>query len=479
MNTRSANPGELGGPVKSGLELRDALDGRFKDIDESTRQVLVEFPHETVDSFRTVFGKQAFKDSFEKRLPTMCWMHDIRNPIGHALEAQVTPRVNEVRGQFDDFNDVPEARRAFSQINSGTITDFSFGFKGAKFERADGLGKGVRRITSAFMAEFSPVTIGSIPGAVATGLREDAPDIMELGQIIYLRDNNLVTPEGFRALMLEHYPEMEDKLVLPTGTLNGTRDKSGDDNDADDNSGAAAEDEVDGPRWDATAAGTHTATGPNDEIVRVKPTKDDAGNTKGHEWTVMDSDGSKVASGSSDSEKPDEAKKAAWGATKKRAAADWDIPAVVTADDIRSALEVSHPGMALMLSESVISIGDPTESGQRAADGPAAILIANTRDALDASLQYLDDVDVSTLPDAVQQSIALTRAAAVSSTATVEALGIEGRSDADDLGDEGEGGEGGSEGGEREADEPVVADEAVAAASKLDAILAKRPTADA
>lgn len=426
---RSAGVGELGGPVASGLELRDALGGTYKDIDEASGQVLVEFPHETVDSFKTVFGKRAFAESFEQRLPTMCWQHDIRNPIGHAITAQVTPKVNEVRGQFSNFDDVPDARRAFSQINDGTITDFSFGFKGAKFERADGLGKGVRRITHAFMAEFSPVTIGSIPGAVATGLREDSSTIMEIGQIIYLRDQGLVTPDGFRDLLEEHHPELIGKIQV--------RDISGDDEDADDNSGAAAEDLVNGPRWDASDAGTHTATGPMDEILRVKPVTDQDGDITGHIWVVMDSEGNKIADGEADGDDAAEAKDAAWAACQARSEANWEIPSFVTADDIRSALEESHPGIALVLSESIISIGDPSDSGTRAADGPAAGLIASTRDALDSALMWLDDVDTDLLPDAVQQSLALTRAAAMSAEAVMQALGIESRDDdGDDDGDD-------------------------------------------
>lgn len=171
MELRRADPGELGGPVTSGLELRE-MGASFKDVDEGRRQVLCEFPHESVDTYGTVFGENAFRDSFERRLPVMCWCHDLRDPIGHAVSYQITPRATELRGQFGDFSAVPNAKRAFSQIQDGTLTDFSFGFKGAHFEDAQIPGhRGVKRITKATMREFSPVTIGSIPGAVAVGVR--------------------------------------------------------------------------------------------------------------------------------------------------------------------------------------------------------------------------------------------------------------------------------------------------------------------
>jgi HK97 family phage prohead protease len=178
LERRGAGGGLL---TRSGLELRDMPDGEIRDVDDKNHTVQVVFPHERVDSFRTVFGKDTFVDSFKKRLPTMCWQHDVRDPIGQAVSAQSTSKANEIRGRFDDFDVVPNAKRAFSQIQSGTLSDFSFGFKGARFQPAPEHGKGVRRIARATMAEFSPVTIGSIPGAGVTGLRAwaDSLDVVD------------------------------------------------------------------------------------------------------------------------------------------------------------------------------------------------------------------------------------------------------------------------------------------------------------
>lgn len=419
MDTRTASPGDLGGPVASGLELRDAIGGTYKDIDEKLGQVLVEFPHETIDTFKTVFGTRAFQDGFERRLPTMCWQHDIRNPIGKAMSAQAMPKANEIRGQFADFDAVPDAKKAFSLIDDGIVTDFSFGFRNAKFEPAPELGRGVRRISSAYMAEFSPVTIGSIPGAKVMELREEGGlAIMELSEIIYLRDHKLVDDEGFRALILEHHPEVSDKLVV--------RDIQGDDEDADDPSGAAAEDMVNGKRWDATDAGTHTATGPNDEVMRVKAKKDDDGKTTGHSWKVMDSDGKELGKGDSDSDKPDAAKKACMDCVGSRADADWTVPDFVDADMIRAALTSKFPGMASVLEDAVILIADPEAAGFRAEPGGVAEgLVLNLRAATDQAVQWLEGVNEEELPEAVQQSVALTRAAQMAAMGLMEAMEIE------------------------------------------------------
>lgn len=189
---------------KDGMYLRDAIGGEITDADEGTRQVQVTFPHDTVDTFKTTFDKDAFRESFASRMPLMCWQHDLRDPIGHAVRADVTPKSNELIGQFDDFDAVPNAKRAFSQIQSKTITDFSFGFRQPKYEPHRSK-SGVRNIRSAIMMEFSPVSIGSIPGAVATGLREEDIEMAEATlsatEIIAAVQAGLMDPEeGKRAL---------------------------------------------------------------------------------------------------------------------------------------------------------------------------------------------------------------------------------------------------------------------------------------
>lgn len=194
-----------GQPVVNGLFVRsvEAMDGTFKDVDEGRREVLVEFPHERVDTYKTTFGRDCFRESFDKRMPVMCWQHDLREPIGRATSAQVTPRANELVGKLDDFDSVPLARRAFTQIQSGTLTDFSFGFRDPLYEPHP-QHRGVRRIKRATMKEFSPVTVGSIPGAIATGTREE--DLMEehsAEEIRGLVEAKLITEEEGKRLLAE------------------------------------------------------------------------------------------------------------------------------------------------------------------------------------------------------------------------------------------------------------------------------------
>lgn len=154
------------------METRTAVNSTVRDVDAPRREVLLEFPHDVRDSYDTTFGPDAFRASLARRLPIMCWQHDLKEPIGRITSAQVTHRANEMVGKLSNFDDVPLARRAFHQIQDGTLTDVSFGFTREADEPHPEM-RGVTRITRATMREVSPVSLGSIPGAGVTGTRTD------------------------------------------------------------------------------------------------------------------------------------------------------------------------------------------------------------------------------------------------------------------------------------------------------------------
>lgn len=199
------------------LEFRNAvpIGGELKDLDEKKREVLVSFPHDVKDSYSTSFGVDCFRSSFAKRLPAVVWQHSLTEPIGRTISAQVTNTANELVSKFSDFDAVPLARRAFSQLEDGSLTDASFGFVRHTDERHPEM-RGVTRITSATMQEWSPVTIGAIPGAVVTGTRaEDREGVTmpTLQEILALKAEDLVTREEVRA-MIAKLPEWREHIVL-------------------------------------------------------------------------------------------------------------------------------------------------------------------------------------------------------------------------------------------------------------------------
>lgn len=86
------------------------------------------------DQHGTIFVKGAFAKSIQERGPesnsnykiTLLWQHDMRNPIG-----KITVLREDDKGLYfeAEIDDVPEGNRALKQINSGTINQFSFGFR--------------------------------------------------------------------------------------------------------------------------------------------------------------------------------------------------------------------------------------------------------------------------------------------------------------------------------------------------------------
>lgn len=196
--------------------------GEITDVDDGRHAVQVIFPHDVVDRHRTTFSADCFRSYLESHRPGMCWQHDITDLIGRAVRAQNLPKHNELIGEFSDFDDVPQARRAFSQIRDGHLTDFSYYFRNAR-SRAHPNMRGVRQFISAEMPEFSPVTAGSIPGAVVTNLRseEDRPimSIPTIAELLSLRDRQMLDDAGLRSLMGEHYPDMVANLRVPDAAV--------------------------------------------------------------------------------------------------------------------------------------------------------------------------------------------------------------------------------------------------------------------
>lgn len=148
--------------------------GTVHDVDDRRHSVIVEFPHETLDSYRTDFGRDCFRDSFHRQLPVMLREHDRHSLVGHATKAEVLPHANRIVGQFSSFEDVPLARQTFAQIRDGDLPGWSFHFRNGRATRHPNVRSAVR-YTKADMPEFSAVTMPSIPGTKTVDIRAAAP----------------------------------------------------------------------------------------------------------------------------------------------------------------------------------------------------------------------------------------------------------------------------------------------------------------
>jgi HK97 family phage prohead protease len=175
--------------------VRDAL-GQVRDLDDGKREALVSIPWETLDSYRSDFARECFDDYLGQRMPVVCWQHDKAEPIGRAASWEKGTRANEFVLRFSDFDAVPRARQAYTQMRDGDITDVSFYYDQAKAIPHPNT-RGAIRFTKARMPEISPVTVGSIPGASVTGIRQ-AADMAGVAELV--RSGVITEGEG-RAML--------------------------------------------------------------------------------------------------------------------------------------------------------------------------------------------------------------------------------------------------------------------------------------
>lgn len=127
-----------------------------------------------IDDYGTRFTPGVFDLSMGERMPRICWAHDWTNPLGRWTDVvQNNDELLELRGEFDSFDDVPDARRAASQLASGTIDQFSVGFyREEDREAEDPKLHGIWDIVKGELVEASPVLLGAVPGTAVTGLRQ-------------------------------------------------------------------------------------------------------------------------------------------------------------------------------------------------------------------------------------------------------------------------------------------------------------------
>jgi len=144
--------------------------------------------YDKLDDYGTMFAPRVFHESMERRMPRICWGHDWKDPLGQWVDRDDNTTRLRLVGDLDldmihgtNTPAVPSAHRAYAQLKSGTIDEFSVGFVRQSDERSAS-GKGVR-ITKGILDETSPVLVGSVPGTklVSVRSRRDAPRLVRAG----------------------------------------------------------------------------------------------------------------------------------------------------------------------------------------------------------------------------------------------------------------------------------------------------------
>lgn len=190
-----------------------------------------------VDDYGSLWNPHAFDEHAGTRLPVLCWSHDWTEPLGPGLEYRASDDGPVVRFALSDFDAVPMARRAYTQVADGTITDCSVGFSGT--QRRDPTSDeqrdfpGIREvIEQAELDEVSLVLRGAVPGAKvlalrsASGVRQvDEAFVIELGRKVAAGE--LTQAEAQATLTLaagELPPAKEPPKVIPDPGLTAESD---------------------------------------------------------------------------------------------------------------------------------------------------------------------------------------------------------------------------------------------------------------
>lgn len=134
-------------------------------------------PYDKVDDYRTRFRPGSFTASLQDHLPVMLWSHNMLDPIGRWIDADDTRSRLRMLGQLDLERDeetrmpiVPQAHRAWLQLDKRTVNQFSVGFIRQESSPSREH-RGVTDITRGVLDEVSPVVAGSVPGTALLATR--------------------------------------------------------------------------------------------------------------------------------------------------------------------------------------------------------------------------------------------------------------------------------------------------------------------
>lgn len=141
-----------------------------------------------VDDYGSVWEPGCWKESLEAKLPKVTWGHDWLDLIGRVTDYRDSKETLDLELQFSDFDAVPRARQAWTQLRDGDIDEFSFGFERKEWTTIDAEGESkalpgaTERIVRATMFETSPVLRGAVPGTKVLSVRAPARRRLE-GQV--------------------------------------------------------------------------------------------------------------------------------------------------------------------------------------------------------------------------------------------------------------------------------------------------------
>lgn len=160
----------ISAPRSASPRIRNVRTVEVVSTDDNLRQIWARvMQYSVLDSYETSFRPGVFAASLARKLPRVAWGHDWRDPIGKVTDFKDDKKWLDTLITLDDFNDVPTARRAYAQIKSGTIDEFSVGFCAHRWEYDDDAD--TFEFIEADLDEVSPVLAGAVPGTAVLSVR--------------------------------------------------------------------------------------------------------------------------------------------------------------------------------------------------------------------------------------------------------------------------------------------------------------------
>jgi HK97 family phage prohead protease len=140
---------------------------KITNVDEDKRRFVVRaVNYAKLDDYGTKFRPKVFAAGLEKRMPKLMYghsgWHDITQLLGRGIDATEQRDGLDVQFELDDEEYVKNTRQLWYQLKSGTIDQFSVGFKRVR-ESLDEKDHSTW-IEEAVLGEVSAVVEGAVPG---------------------------------------------------------------------------------------------------------------------------------------------------------------------------------------------------------------------------------------------------------------------------------------------------------------------------
>lgn len=199
-------------------------------VDEGKRQFTAKvLTYNTIDDYGTIWKPGCFDESLSARMPRIAWAHRWDDPIGHYTEVVKNSERDGLilLGQLSDFDAVPRARQAYSQMKDGTIDQFSVGFTRQKWSNVDDdelrAAGAYEEMQKALLDEASPVLVGAVQGTALLGVRSGGKvpldDVVELARRVKAGELSREEADVALQLIAGEVPDLSSSASSDEGTV--------------------------------------------------------------------------------------------------------------------------------------------------------------------------------------------------------------------------------------------------------------------